>query len=132
MASYHAISAVGRAIVALLKSALPPEFAGTDVQLMHSRDFQKGIDEGVSVYLYRVTVSGARRNLPSPVSPSGTPYRRPLPLDLYYLVTPWGKTAEYQHLLLGWAMRAIDDSPSLPAALLNAHVPGAFRPEEGV
>ena len=133
MATYHAISAVGQAIVALLKTARSvPEFAGAEVRLFHARDLQKGLEEGVSVYLYRVTVSGARRHLPAGQSPSGKPYRRPLPLDLYYLITPWARTAELQHLILGWSMRAIEDSPSFPPALLNSYVPDAFRPDEGV
>lgn len=133
MATYHAISAVGQAIVALLKTARSaPDLASLEVKLFQARDFQKGLEEGVSVYLYRVTVSGARRNMPPPLSPSGKPFRRPLPVDLYYLVTPWAKSAEMQHLILGWSMRTIEDSPSLPAALLNSYVPDAFRPEEGV
>jgi len=102
------------------------------VKLFHARDFQKGLEEGVSVYLYRVTVSGARRNLAPTQSPTGKPYRQPLPVDLYYLLTPWAKTAEMQHLILGWSMRTIEDSPSFPSGLLNSYVPGSFRSEEGV
>jgi hypothetical protein len=90
------------------------------------------LEEGVSVYLYRVTVSGARRNLPPAHAPSGKLYRQPLPVDLYYLVTPWAKTAEMQHLILAWSMRTIEDAPSFPASLLNSYVPDSFRPDETV
>jgi hypothetical protein len=133
VATYHAISAVGQAIVALLKTGRSiPELGNTDIKLFHVRDFQKGLEEGVSVYLYRVTVSGARRNLPPAHSPSGKLYRQPLPVDLYYLVTPWAKTAEMQHLILAWSMRTIEDAPSFPASLLNSYVPDSFRPDETV
>lgn len=133
MATYYAISAVGQAIVALLKTGrTAPELANADIKLFHIRDFQKGLEEGVSVYLYRVTVSGARRSLPPTYSPSGRPRRQPLPVDLYYLLTPWAKTAEMQHLILAWAMRTIEDSPTFPASLLNSHVPDSFRPDESV
>ena len=133
MATYHAISAVGQAIVALLKTARSAaELASVEVKLFHARDFQKGLEEGVSVYLYRVTVSGARRHMPVTQSPAGKAYRRPLPVDLYYLITPWAKSAEMQHLILGWSMRTIEDSPSFPAALLNSYVQDSFRSEEGV
>jgi len=133
LATYHAISAVGQAIVALLKTAgSASELGSVEVKLFHARDFQKGLEEGVSVYLYRVTVSGARRNMPPTQSPTGKPYRQPLPVDLYYLITPWAKTAEMQHLILAWSMRTIEDSPSFPSALLNSYVPDSFRPEEGV
>jgi hypothetical protein len=133
VATYHAISAVGQAIVALLKTGRSiPELGNADVRLFHSRDFQKGLEEGVSLYLYRVTVSGARRSLPPTHAPSGKLYRQPLPVDLYYLVTPWAKTAEMQHLILAWTMRTIEDSPSFPASLLNSYVPDSFRPDETV
>lgn len=133
VATYYAISAVGQAIVALLKTGRSaPELANTEIKLFHIRDFQKGLEEGVSVYLYRVTVSGARRSLPPTYSPSGRPRRQPLPVDLYYLLTPWAKTAEMQHLILAWAMRTIEDSPTFPASLLNSHVPDSFRLEESV
>lgn len=133
VATYHAISAVGQAIVALLKTAKStPDLGNVDVKLFHMRDFQKGLEEGLSVYLYRVTISGARRNLPPTYAPSGRPYRQPLPVDLYYLLTPWAKTAEMQHLILAWSMRTIDDSPSFPASLLNSYVPDSFRPEESI
>ena len=133
MATYHAISAVGQAIVALLKAARSaPELASTEVKLFHARDFQKGLEEGVSVYLHRVTASGARRNIPPPPSATGKLFRQPLPVDLYYLITPWARTVEMQHLLLGWCMRAIEDSPTFPTALLNSYMPDTFRADESV
>jgi hypothetical protein len=86
------------------------------------------------LFLYRAPVSGARRQMPSSIGPGGRPYKRPLPIDLFYMLTPWAKTAEMQHLLLGWAMRTIEDSLSLPPSLLNAHFPSdrPFRNDETV
>jgi hypothetical protein len=136
VASYHAISAIGQAVVSLLKSARPAsEFPTIDVKLFQAKDVQNiGDWEGLSLFLYRVTVSGSRRQMPPAISPSGQPYKRPLPLDLYYLLTPWAKTAEMQHLMLGWAMRTIEDSVALPPALLNAHFPNdrPFRRDETI
>jgi hypothetical protein len=136
MASYHAISAISQAIVSLLKTARPAsEFPSLDIKLFQAKDVHAANDfEGISLFLYRVPISGARRQMPRTMSPSGRPYRPPLPVDLFYMLTPWAKTAEMQHLLLGWAMRAIEDSPSLPAALLNAHFPDVrpFRNDETV
>ena len=42
-----------------------------------------------------------------------------LPLDLYFMVTPWASNAEKQLRLLGWVMRVIEDTPILPSTLLN-------------
>jgi hypothetical protein len=136
LASYHAISAISQAIVSLLKTARPAgEFPNVDVKLFQAKDTQTVGDwEGLSLFLYRVPVSGARRQMPPSIGPGGRPFKRPLPVDLFYMLTPWAKTAEMQHLLLGWAMRTIEDSPSLPAALLNSHFPNdrPFRNDETV
>jgi hypothetical protein len=136
LASYHAISAIGQAIVSLLKSARPAsEFPSIDVKLFQAKDVQSVTEwEGLSLFLYRVVISGARRQMPAAIGPAGQPYRRPLPLDLFYLLTAWAKTAEMQHLLLSWAMRTIEDSPSLPPSLLNSHFPSdrPFRDHETV
>lgn len=127
MASYHAISAIGQSIVSLLKTARgASEFPSADVKLFQAKDVQNvGEWEGLSLFLYRVTISSSRRQLPARPAPNGQFYKRPLPLDLYYMLTPWAKTAEMQHLMLGWAMRVIEDAISLPAGLLNAHFPDA-------
>jgi hypothetical protein len=136
LASYQAISAIGQAIASLLKSAQPPvELPAVDVRIFQAKDVQANADfEGISLFLYRVAVSSSRRQMPPTMSPLGRPFKRPLPLDLYYLLTPWAKTAEMQHILLSWAMRSIEDSPSLPPSLLNAHFPDQlpFRPDETV
>jgi hypothetical protein len=136
LAQYQAISAIGQAVVSLLKSAKPAlELPTIDVKLFQAKDVQAVTDwEGISLFLYRVTVSGSRRQMPQTIGPDGRPYKRPLPVDLYYLLTAWAKTAEMQHLILAWAMRAIEDAPSLPATLLNSHFPDVqpFKPDETV
>lgn len=88
----------------------------------------------MTLYLYRVAFNTSRRNLPPAVGPDGRRYRPPIPLDLHYLLTPWGKTAAKQHRLLGWAMRELQNVPVLPASLLNSYAPEkeTFRPAEAV
>jgi hypothetical protein len=90
--------------------------------------------EGISLYLYRVAINGARRNLPSTVGLNGQRYRPALPLDLHYVATAWARTAVKQQRLLGWAMRLLEDVPILPAGLLNHYgpEPEIFKPSETV
>ena len=92
------------------------------------------MDIGISLYLYRVLVSSSRRNLPPYVAPDGKRYRPQLPLDLYYMMTAWGQTAEVQQRLLGWAMRELENTPVLPSSLLNHYVQevDTFRASETV
>lgn len=135
MASYQAIAATGQAILGLLADARPNgEFTNAQFDLYQSSSFQTPMEEGISLYLYRVSLNGSRRNL-SPRPESADRRRRPpLPLDLHYLLTPWAKTPAKQHRLLGWAMRTLADSPILPSNLLNSPGPetGIFQPDETV
>jgi uncharacterized protein DUF4255 len=127
VASYQAIAAVSRAIRGLLDLACPrPEFDGAQFKVYQAADFQNPMDEGVSLYLYRVS-SSSRRNLPSRIGPNGETYRPPLPLDLYYMLTAWGRTFEKQQGLLGFCIRELGNMPILPSGLLNH-----FGPERDV
>lgn len=135
MATFQAIAATGQAILALLADACPkPEFATANFELYQVEDFQKHMDEGISLYLYRVAVNGTRRNLPPRMAPNGQRYRPSIPLDLHYMVTAWAKTAVKQQRLLGWTIRTLEDIPILPAAMLNHYGPETdiFKPEEAV
>jgi hypothetical protein len=80
------------------------------------------------VFVYQVTVSHAQRTLP----PALPRHRRPLPIEIWMLLTAWAQDASMEHQLLGWAMRVIDDNPVLSSGFLNAAVAGVFRSEETV
>jgi hypothetical protein len=134
VASYHAIHAVGQAIIGLLSEARAGRFPNADFQLYQPSNFQEPMKEGISLFLYRVTVNLAQRNQPYRPPPGMERARKPLPLDLYYLMTAWAQTPEQQQLLLGWAMRKLEDIPVLPSGFLNHYgaVPNVFRPTETV
>jgi hypothetical protein len=137
LATYHAIAATGQAIISLLADAASDtEFAGVQFALYQASSFQKPMEEGLSLYLYRMSINGNGRNRQPPIGPQGQRARPALPLDLHYMLTSWAPTAARQQLLLGWAMRVLEDSPILPSGLLNqnhfAPAPGTFRPEEHV
>ena len=135
MAKTQAIAATGQAILGLLADAVPkPEFATARFELYQVGDFNPALDEGISLYLYRVAVNAARRNLPPTVAPDGKRFRSPIPLDLHFLLSAWARTAVKQQRLLGWAIRTLADTPILPASLLNHYGPESdvFRPSETV
>jgi hypothetical protein len=90
-------------------------------------DFESPMATGVSLYLYRVEIGGAQGRLP--VEPGR---RKPLPLELSFLLTAWADSPSRQFEILAWAMRKIQDDPILSSAQLNAAVPGVFRPEESI
>jgi len=134
VASFQAIAGVSRAIRGLLDLACPrPDFEGARFEIYQASNFQNPMDEGVSLYLYRIG-SSSRRNLPSRTGPNGEQYRPPLPLDLYYMLTAWGRSAEYQQALLGFCVRELGNVPIMPAGLLNHFGPerDVFRDDETV
>jgi hypothetical protein len=135
LATYRAIAATGLAIRGFLESSCPTsEFPNAQFELYRSNNFDSPMEIGISLYLYRVQINTSIRNMPPSVAPDGKRYRSPLPLDLSYMMTAWGQTAEVQQRLLGWAMRELENTPILPSSLLNHYVQetDTFRPTETV
>lgn len=135
MASYHAIAATSQSILGILTAGCPrSEFLKAEFKLYHASDFDKPMEEGISLFLYRVTVNGSLRNLPPRLAPDGNRYRPSLPLDLHYLLSAWASDPDQQQRLLGWSMRAMEDLPILPASILNHYIDHheTFRSEEAV
>src|SRR5262245_51928595 len=104
MANYRAIAAVSATLRGLIRDQYPrDEFgSGLPVELYQTRDFEEPMQEGFSVYLFRVAVNGSVRNLTLRRSPDGRSFRPSLPLDLHYMITPWAQNIEQQHRMLGW------------------------------
>jgi hypothetical protein len=123
VAAPYGIAAVGEAILALLVAARPtPEFAGAQFELYQGRNFATPMEEGICLYLHRIT-PGNVRNLPPRVTADGRRFRPSVPVDLHYLLIPFAREAFKQHRLLGWAMRVLEDTRVLHTGLLNQHGP---------
>lgn len=134
MARYPAVAGASQAILGLLeRAAADTEFAGVEFAHYHATSFEKPMAEGVSLWLYRISVNPAR-NLPVRVDPDGTRHMPPIPLDLHYLLTAWASEPIQQQRLFGWAIRTIEDTPLLPAGVLNQHLaePDVFEPHESI
>ncbi len=134
MAAYPAIAATSEAILGLLESASPgTEFEGARFDHYGAKELNDPMSDGVSLWLYRVTVNTVRRSSPPRLAPDGTRYRPSLPLDLHYLLIAWGSPLKQQRLL-GWCARTIEDTPILPVGLLNHYGPEAdvFAADEAV
>jgi hypothetical protein len=123
MATFQAIGVTSKAILGLLEDACPRElFQRAQFQLYQAEHFEKPpvpMNEGVSLYLYRVAFNTNRRNMPPRRDPTGKRFRPPTPLDLWYLLTAWAGDAERQQWLLGWAIRTLEETPILPSGFLN-------------
>ncbi|HXH38587.1 MAG TPA: DUF4255 domain-containing protein [Thermoanaerobaculia bacterium] len=135
MAGAYAVAAVGKAILSLLASARPqPEFASAEFELYQAKNFQQPMEEGIALYLHRITPANNVRNLPPRVAPDGRRFKPSLPIDLHYLLIPYARDAFKQQRLLGWAMRTLEDLTILNSGLLNQPGPETdlFFDNEGV
>lgn len=137
MATFAAIAATSKAILEILKRAAAGESELTSVvfSIFTSADLQRPPGErlGVSLYLYHVAVDPSRRGAAGRVDAAGVRRRAPLPLELRYLLTAWAKDAAAQQQLLGWCVRVLQDTPTLPAGVLNFQEPHeVFFPHETV
>ena len=136
VANFRAIAAISTALAGLIRDHYPrAEFgAGLDIELYQTRDFEDPMQNGFSVYLYRVAINGAMRNLTLRRTTDGRRFRPSLPLDLHYMITPWAQDIERQHRMLGWVMRMLEDTSILSAGHLNHYLAetDTFAVHEGV
>lgn len=124
MGKSQAIVAVGQAMLGLLADAVPrDEFPNAQFDLYQLSNFQTPMEEGVSLYLYRIAVNTTRRNLPPTIGEDGRKFKPPIPLDLYYVLSAWAPTAIRQQRLLGWTIRTLEDVSIIPSNLLNHYGP---------
>jgi hypothetical protein len=134
MARYQAIAAMSEAVLGLLRTASAGgEFDGVELSHYGSASFQSPMSLGLSLYLYRISVNAAR-NRPWRLGPDGRRYRPSIPLDAHFLLTAWAEDPIKQQRMLGFAIRTLEDTPILPAGVLNQHAPepDVFRPDETV
>lgn len=135
MAKAQAIAVAGQTVLGLLADNIPKsEFANPRFELYQTASFQSPMEEGISLFLYRIEINSGLRNAPIRTGLDGISRRPPLPLDLYYLLTVWAKDVVKQQRILGWAMRTLEDAPVLTAGRLNhfGTETDVFHPNETV
>jgi hypothetical protein len=136
MADYRAVPAVTEAVIELLQAdyLAAPQFFNNELEfkIYLAKDFAQPIAAGVSLFLYRIYPNGTQRTPRGRPSREGQQYRNQLPLDLHFILTAWAQDASLQHLIAGWMMRMIEDTPILPPGLLNQKYPNLFAPDEWV
>lgn len=139
MANFMSITAAGKSIERMLNTAfaappVPVPSNTTKAFLVRSEDFDRGsvstiiVRPALSIFLYRVDFNKTMRAAWAGVTAHDG--RSHLPLDLHYLLTPWGDNAEAEGAILGRAMQCLDATPILSGPLL--HQAGEWSPNEEV
>lgn len=122
MANFRAIHSVGNSLATWLKNSFPTELAAGnsfDIRLISGGEMNDPEEPvaGLTLFLYRVTVNEHLRNAKNPNDPAGS--RAPLSLDLHYLMTVWAGTPDVEHVVLGWALDRLHQSPVLDLSALT-------------
>lgn len=145
MASFVAIAATCRSIERLLNRCFraPPDelrpvpgrtttaFVARTEDLVEQqgggRSFQT---PALSIFVYRVDFNKTMRAAWSGVGHRDG--RSHLPLDIHFLITPWGDNAEHEHRILGAAMECLESNPLLSGPMLHPDVNAEWSPGETV
>jgi hypothetical protein len=139
MATWQVIEFAGQTLVRLLQRQFGVLMPGIDIsiQLTSSSQFEHyaSIDKpAITLFLYQISENPEMRNAPPRRLVNGGVQRQPLPLELCYMVTPWGVRAsegndvdaqatQEEHRLLGGILQTFYD---------HAEVTGSDLSQDGV
>lgn len=133
MSNALAIAAVTATLRRIIDEGIKNELPGTSVTTK-PLDKAEAAANLVNLFLYQTTESAAWRNrdMPRQTKPGETG-QPPLALDLYYLVTAYGKADEssdppQSHRLLGRAMSVLHDHPVLSSDDIRSALPVVDQP----
>jgi uncharacterized protein DUF4255 len=138
MADFRSIAAAGRSIERLLNRCFdeeePVPGRSTQAVLVRTSDFEAGsaqtviVEPALSIFVYRIDFNRTLRSAWSAVgSQEG---RAHLPLDIYFLITPWAENADFELRILGRAMSCLDATPIFSGPLLDPL--GGWQPGEAI
>jgi hypothetical protein len=129
MSDYTVISAVSSTIQGVLQtnitSSTHPAFPGVDIYLLSPKEMQEaGNSLGISVWLYKVTRMAEMLNEPPERIGPNQIARTPLPVLLFYLITPFSPDPGTRHVLLGRVLQVLYDHAILRGADLQGALAG--------
>lgn len=118
MSSYRVLSSVSRTLRTILWEAYDADpllrsIVGSEAAISFSNPTETARDSAnrLSLWLYQVTENEFLKNAPT-VRSNGhnTAEVTPLALNLFYLITPFAPSAEWDHLLLGSTLQTLYDN----------------------
>ena len=122
MANYQAVFAVGDSLARFLQNSYDPAVVGfpCTFSLLSSFDIA-GEDltsrQVLSLYLHRITTND---NFRAATRLQNSPGEQPvLFLDLHYLITFWGESAEAEQTILTWTMQQLQSNQVLDSSILS-------------
>lgn len=129
MSDYTVIGAVSDTLQQILKQNITassdPTLNGVQIYLYSPKEMQDmGIAAGISLWLYKVTRMAEMLNEPPERVAPNMVARTPLPVLLFYLITPFSPDPETRHILLGRVLQVLYDHAILRGADLQGVLEG--------
>ncbi len=129
MSDFTAIRGVSLTLKELLRQAITlssdPQLNGVPIDLRSPKELSGVSVTTVSLWLYRVTRDADLLNRP-PFRPSpNQQLTQPLPVHLYYLLTPISMQPEDEHVLLGRILQTFNDHTVAQGADLQDTLAGS-------
>lgn len=122
MATADVVRDVADTVIFLLRSSVPPMVAQDQIFAATPDEFsalQDPASPAITIFLYRVAVNSEMRNSPRRVLPDGRVTRPSLPLELYYLITPWARETRDEFRIIGRVLQALYDRAEIGTADLQ-------------
>jgi Pvc16 N-terminal domain len=113
MAAPNAVREISETLTQILQTALAGIIPASNVLIATPDSFNKLTKPACTIFLYRVAVNPVMRNGPRVTVAPGKTSRPLLPVDLSYLITPWGNVPGDEHQILGVALQALYDHAEL-------------------
>lgn len=137
MADFTSIAGVSSSIVRFIdlsfREQQPIVGRNTSVRLLRTVDLDPETSQlvgppSLSVFLYRVDYNKVMRSAWSAAGAyDGNSH---LPLDIHFLIIPWGENADHEHRIIGRAMQCLEDTPIFSGPFLDPITPWA--PNESI
>ena len=129
MSDYTVISAASSTLRQLLRlnitSSSDPQLNGVEIYLLSPKEMQDaGNNIGISVWLYKVSRMAEMLNEPPERRVANQLIRTPLPVLLYYLVTPITDDPLSRHMLLGKVLQVLHDNSIVRGTALQGVLSG--------
>ena len=110
MATADVIRDMADTLIFLLRSSVPPMVPDDRIFAATPDDFDPLQDPdrpAITIFLYRVSVNAELRNNPRRTLPDGRVTGPLLPLELYYMITPWAKDTRDEFRIVGRMLQVL-------------------------
>jgi hypothetical protein len=118
MATVEVIRDIGETLLFLLRSSIDTAIVNpNNIELSTPDDFEADpAQPHITIFLYRIAVNSELRNRPRRVLPDGSTTRPLIPLELFYMITPWARSTSDEYRIIGRIIQCMYDNSELGAS----------------